>query len=123
MQSTNDSQFGHFRLSSGTFYGHKEKDKGLCRNHEKLKLNVKPFLAAQPLNVDVAHPEHLLHPFTAGETKAHVGSGIIFCFLLSLLAQDHPSLYALWRPVDLALQRKRENTTYFIFTFRRKKSK
>ncbi|KAI4541798.1 hypothetical protein MG293_008940 [Ovis ammon polii] len=27
--STNDSQFGHFRLSSGNFYGHKEKDKGL----------------------------------------------------------------------------------------------
>ncbi|KAM8763729.1 calreticulin-3 isoform 2-T2 [Rhynchonycteris naso] len=29
VQSTNDSQFGHFRLSSGKFYGHKEKDKGL----------------------------------------------------------------------------------------------
>ncbi|XP_023390325.1 calreticulin-3 isoform X2 [Pteropus vampyrus] len=28
VQSTNDSQFGHFRLSSGKFYGHKEKDKG-----------------------------------------------------------------------------------------------
>ncbi|KAM5237940.1 calreticulin-3 [Ctenodactylus gundi] len=27
--SANDSQFGHFRLSSGKFYGHKEKDKGL----------------------------------------------------------------------------------------------
>uniref|UniRef100_G3T332 Calreticulin-3 n=1 Tax=Loxodonta africana TaxID=9785 RepID=G3T332_LOXAF len=27
VQSTNDSQFGHFRLSSGKFYGHKEKDK------------------------------------------------------------------------------------------------
>ncbi|XP_054982659.1 calreticulin-3 isoform X2 [Sorex araneus] len=29
VQSTNDSSFGHFRLSSGKFYGHKEKDKGL----------------------------------------------------------------------------------------------
>nr|XP_011748130.1 calreticulin-3 [Macaca nemestrina] len=29
VQSTNDSRFGHFRLSSGKFYGHKEKDKGL----------------------------------------------------------------------------------------------
>ncbi|XP_007533311.2 calreticulin-3 isoform X1 [Erinaceus europaeus] len=29
VQSANDSRFGHFRLSSGTFYGHKEKDKGL----------------------------------------------------------------------------------------------
>ncbi|XP_069448851.1 calreticulin-3 isoform X2 [Ovis canadensis] len=29
VHSTNDSQFGHFRLSSGNFYGHKEKDKGL----------------------------------------------------------------------------------------------
>ncbi|XP_058513571.1 calreticulin-3 [Ochotona princeps] len=29
VQSTNNSQFGHFRLSSGKFYGHKEKDKGL----------------------------------------------------------------------------------------------
>uniref|UniRef100_A0A8C9PKT5 Calreticulin-3 n=1 Tax=Spermophilus dauricus TaxID=99837 RepID=A0A8C9PKT5_SPEDA len=29
VQSTNDSQFGHFRVSSGKFYGHKEKDKGL----------------------------------------------------------------------------------------------
>ncbi|XP_007183634.1 calreticulin-3 [Balaenoptera acutorostrata] len=29
VQSTNDSQFGYFRLSSGKFYGHKEKDKGL----------------------------------------------------------------------------------------------
>ncbi|KAF5913743.1 hypothetical protein HPG69_017519 [Diceros bicornis minor] len=29
VQSANDSQFGHFRLSSGKFYGHKEKDKGL----------------------------------------------------------------------------------------------
>ncbi|XP_046527021.1 calreticulin-3 isoform X2 [Equus quagga] len=29
VQSTNDSQLGHFRLSSGKFYGHKEKDKGL----------------------------------------------------------------------------------------------
>ncbi|XP_051025640.1 calreticulin-3 [Acomys russatus] len=29
VQSTNDSQFGHFRISSGKFYGHKEKDKGL----------------------------------------------------------------------------------------------
>ncbi|XP_055975772.1 calreticulin-3 isoform X1 [Sorex fumeus] len=29
VQSTNDSGFGHFRLSSGKFYGHKEKDKGL----------------------------------------------------------------------------------------------
>ncbi|XP_006877172.1 PREDICTED: calreticulin-3 [Chrysochloris asiatica] len=29
VQSTNDSKFGHFRLSSGSFYGHKEKDKGL----------------------------------------------------------------------------------------------
>ncbi|XP_037674467.1 calreticulin-3 isoform X1 [Choloepus didactylus] len=29
IQSTNNSQFGHFRLSSGKFYGHKEKDKGL----------------------------------------------------------------------------------------------
>uniref|UniRef100_A0A8C5L5B7 Calreticulin 3 n=1 Tax=Jaculus jaculus TaxID=51337 RepID=A0A8C5L5B7_JACJA len=29
VQSTNDSKFGHFRLSSGKFYGHKEKDKGL----------------------------------------------------------------------------------------------
>ncbi|XP_060040723.1 calreticulin-3 isoform X2 [Erinaceus europaeus] len=28
VQSANDSRFGHFRLSSGTFYGHKEKDKG-----------------------------------------------------------------------------------------------
>ncbi|KAM7143768.1 calreticulin-3 isoform 4-T4 [Molossus nigricans] len=28
VQSANDSQFGHFRLSSGKFYGHKEKDKG-----------------------------------------------------------------------------------------------
>lgn len=28
VQSTNDSQFGHFRLSSGKFYGHKERDKG-----------------------------------------------------------------------------------------------
>ncbi|XP_074194093.1 calreticulin-3 isoform X3 [Rhinolophus sinicus] len=28
VQSTNDSQLGHFRLSSGKFYGHKEKDKG-----------------------------------------------------------------------------------------------
>ncbi|XP_054321864.1 calreticulin-3 isoform X2 [Pongo pygmaeus] len=28
VQSTNDSRFGHFRLSSGKFYGHKEKDKG-----------------------------------------------------------------------------------------------
>ncbi|XP_045407330.1 calreticulin-3 isoform X4 [Lemur catta] len=28
VQSTNDSQFGHFRLSSGKFYGHIEKDKG-----------------------------------------------------------------------------------------------
>ncbi|XP_057566113.1 calreticulin-3 isoform X2 [Hippopotamus amphibius kiboko] len=28
VQSTNDSQFGYFRLSSGKFYGHKEKDKG-----------------------------------------------------------------------------------------------
>ncbi|PNI50748.1 CALR3 isoform 2, partial [Pan troglodytes] len=28
LQSTNDSRFGHFRLSSGKFYGHKEKDKG-----------------------------------------------------------------------------------------------
>ncbi|XP_049644350.1 calreticulin-3 [Suncus etruscus] len=27
--STNDSGFGHFRLSSGKFYGHIEKDKGL----------------------------------------------------------------------------------------------
>uniref|UniRef100_A0A2K5LMZ8 Calreticulin 3 n=1 Tax=Cercocebus atys TaxID=9531 RepID=A0A2K5LMZ8_CERAT len=27
VQSTNDSRFGHFRLSSGKFYGHKEKDK------------------------------------------------------------------------------------------------
>ncbi|XP_003464290.2 calreticulin-3 isoform X2 [Cavia porcellus] len=27
--STNDSRLGHFRLSSGKFYGHKEKDKGL----------------------------------------------------------------------------------------------
>lgn len=27
--STNDSAFGHFRLSSGKFYGHIEKDKGL----------------------------------------------------------------------------------------------
>ncbi|KAF6092671.1 calreticulin 3 [Phyllostomus discolor] len=29
VQSTNDTQFGYFRLSSGKFYGHKEKDKGL----------------------------------------------------------------------------------------------
>ncbi|XP_040846808.1 calreticulin-3 [Ochotona curzoniae] len=29
VQSTNNSQFGHFRVSSGKFYGHKEKDKGL----------------------------------------------------------------------------------------------
>ncbi|XP_017356683.1 calreticulin-3 [Cebus imitator] len=29
VQSTNDSRFGHFRVSSGKFYGHKEKDKGL----------------------------------------------------------------------------------------------
>lgn len=29
VQSANDSRFGHFRLSSGKFYGHKEKDKGL----------------------------------------------------------------------------------------------
>ncbi|KAM5308653.1 calreticulin-3 isoform 3-T3 [Glossophaga mutica] len=28
VQSTNDTQFGYFRLSSGKFYGHKEKDKG-----------------------------------------------------------------------------------------------
>ncbi|KAM4888130.1 calreticulin-3 [Thomomys bottae] len=29
VQSTNDSKFGHFTVSSGKFYGHKEKDKGL----------------------------------------------------------------------------------------------
>ncbi|XP_042526550.1 calreticulin-3 isoform X2 [Dipodomys spectabilis] len=29
VQSTNDSNFGHFTVSSGKFYGHKEKDKGL----------------------------------------------------------------------------------------------
>ncbi|XP_004715512.1 calreticulin-3 [Echinops telfairi] len=29
VHSTNDTHFGHFRLSSGKFYGHKEKDKGL----------------------------------------------------------------------------------------------
>ncbi|XP_045709291.1 calreticulin-3 [Phyllostomus hastatus] len=29
VQSTNDTQIGYFRLSSGKFYGHKEKDKGL----------------------------------------------------------------------------------------------
>lgn len=37
--STNDSAFGHFRLSSGKFYGHIEKDKGgqQCRGPQGLQ--------------------------------------------------------------------------------------
>ena len=89
VQSTNDSQFGHFRVSSGKFYGHKEKDKGLQTTQNSrfyaISASFKPFSNKGKTLVIQYTVKH--------EQKMDCGGGYIKVFPSDLLSYLSSSLF------------------------------